>query len=234
MARHPGAIPAILAASLVVACAAPRESQTITRTVELAGAESAAVNLRMGAGELNVSGGASDLMDATFRFNVPSWEPVVEHDAGPRATLDVRQPSGSPSFGRTENRWDVRLNDAVPIDLTAGMGAAQAELTLGGLSLRSLHVEQGVGELRLDLRGTPRQSYDVQVKGGVGSARIRVPDSVAVVVTVASGIGSVDVDGLVKRGDTWYNPDHEDDPIAIHLEVQSGVGQVDISAEPAP
>jgi hypothetical protein len=223
-----------IAAALAAGCA-PGETQTVTRTVELDGAQAAAVRLNMGAGELRVSGGASPLVDATFRFNVPAWEPVVESTGGANPEVTVRQPSGTgPRFGSTENSWDLRLNDGVPIDLTANMGAAEANLAIGSLDLRSLYVEQGVGELTLDLRGTPRQSYAAQVKGGVGTARISVPDSVGVTVSVTSGIGSVNVTGLEKRGDTWVNAGHETDPVTVTLEVKSGVGEVEISAEPAP
>ncbi len=225
----------MLAAAIGAAgCAPPRESQTVTKTVELGGAETASVNLRLGAGELDVTGGAAPLMDATFRFNVPEWEPVVEYQPGTNGSLTVRQPGSRPSLGKTENIWNVRLNDDVPLDLIAGMGAAAATLTLGSLNLRSLYVEQGVGELTLDLRGTPRQGYHAQVKGGVGSTHILVPDSVGIVLTVDSGIGSVNVNGLVKGDGVWRNPGHEDDPVALTLDVKSGVGEVEISAEPAP
>jgi N-terminal domain of toast_rack, DUF2154 len=233
--RVPGTILALAAALAAAGCmSAPRESRTVTKTIDLGGAETASVGLHMGAGELKVSGGATSLMDGTFTFNVPEWEPVVDYQAGTNGTLSVRQPSGGSSFGRTNNDWDVRLNDAVPIDLVADMGASEATLTLGSLNLRSLSVEQGVGELTLDLRGAPRQSYRAQVKGGVGSSRIRVPGSVGVVLTVDTGIGSVNVDGLVKRDGVWRNPGHEDDPVVVTLDVKSGVGEVRISAEPAP
>src|SRR5262245_23489637 len=93
---------------------APRETRTVTRSIELDKAESVDVELDMGAGELKVGGGAPKLMDASFRFNVPTWEPVVDYESGARAQLRVKQPSGATSFGRTENTWDVRFNDTVP------------------------------------------------------------------------------------------------------------------------
>ncbi len=223
---------ALCLAVCAIACGPPRELQTITRSVELDQAESVAMNLEMGAGEMIVGGGADQLLEADFRFNVPSWEPVLDYRRdGERGVLDLRQPSASPSFGRTENRWTLRLNNAVPIDLTARMGASQATMTLGQLNLRSLQVHQGVGELILDLRGTPTHSYTVQVNGGVGSAHIRVPTSVGIVATAAAGIGSIDIAGLEKHGDEWDNPWHEDDSVTIYLEVNGGIGEIRISAE---
>jgi hypothetical protein len=212
--------------------AVERESRTVTRSVELDRAESVGVELKMGAGELTVGGGAGRLLDASFQFNVPEWEPLLDYQPGAsRATLRISQPSATAAFGNTENRWDLRLNDRVPMDLSANLGAGKATMTVGTLDLRSLEIHQGVGELRLDLRGEPRHSYDVRVNGGVGSAHIMVPRSVAVIARARGGIGDVRVEGLEKRGDEWYNPAHADDATAIHIDVKGGVGEIVISAE---
>jgi hypothetical protein len=209
-----------------------RESRTISRSVELDHAESVGIELKMGAGELTVAPGTGKLLDANFQFNVPEWEPLVDYQPGAgRATLRVSQPSATAAFGNTENRWDLRLNDGVPVDLSATLGAGKASMDIGRLDLRSVEIHQGVGELRLDLRGAPRHSYDVRVNGGVGSAHIAVPRSVAVVARARGGIGDVRVEGLEKRGDEWYNPAHADDPIAIHIDVKGGVGEIVIAAD---
>jgi N-terminal domain of toast_rack, DUF2154 len=46
------------------------EMQRQSESVDLENAQSARVELRMGAGELNVSGGADALMEADFAYNV--------------------------------------------------------------------------------------------------------------------------------------------------------------------
>ena len=224
---------ATVAALLAGACGGvPRETQTLTRSVELDTAESVDVDLKMTAGELNVGGGATGLMDASFRFNVPSWEPRIDYKRdGGRGSLLVQQPESSLSFGNSENKWDLRFNDNAPLALTARLGAGEATMTLGTLSLRSLQIDHGAGELMLDLRGAPRRSYDVRVNGGVGTAEIRVPRSVGVVATAAGGLGSIDVRGLEKRGESWYNPAHDNDPVTIRLDVKGGVGEIRISAD---
>ncbi|HKT81113.1 MAG TPA: toast rack family protein [Vicinamibacterales bacterium] len=221
-----------LAGSVGCNLATTRESQTITRTVELDHAESVDVELKMGAGELHVEGGAPKLLDASFRFNVPSWEPVVDYQGGgSRGRLRIEQGDGAGSFGNTENTWSLKLNDDVPIDLVAHLGAGQATMAIGALDLRRLEIHQGVGELQLDLRGTPEHSYEVNVNGGVGSAHIRLPHSVGIVANATGGIGSIDVSGLSQRGDTWYNPNHENDPVSIRVNVKGGVGEIKISAD---
>lgn len=207
-------------------------TQTTTRSIHLDNAESVSVNLKMGAGELHVDGGSANLLDASFRFNNPAWEPRVDYRRdGARGTLDVQQGSGSTSFGRNENTWDMHLNNSVPMDVAVDMGAGEATVTLGSATLEGLTIKQGAGEVTLDLRGTPKRSYDVRFNGGVGAAHIRLPRSVGIVATATHGLGSVNISGLQQQGDTWVNAGHEHDAVVVHLDAKGGVGEIEISAE---
>jgi hypothetical protein len=224
------AIPSVLFLS---ACGAAGPSKTVTRTIELDAAKAVTVELNMAAGELRVAGGSTRLVDGSFTFNVPDWEPKVEYtNNGDRGALAIRQGSGSTSFRNSKNEWDLKLNDAVPISLTASVGAGEGRMTLGSLTLERVQVDAGAGEFTLDLRGTPKHSYDVHVNASVGQTNVRLPKAAAIVATASATVGGVNVSGLVKQGtNTWINPGHEQDPVTIHVEVKGGVGQIEISAE---
>jgi hypothetical protein len=172
-------------------------------------------------------------MEAEFNYNVDAWKPQVEYRAsGSRGELRISQPGiGSSGGPGLEYDWDIRLNDDRPIDLTAKLGAGEATMDLRSLNVRGLEISQGVGELKVDLRGTPKRSYDVRISGGVGEATVQLPKSVGIVATAKGGIGDINVDGLEKRGGYWYNPGHEDDPVRIRVDVKGGVGEIHITAE---
>lgn len=207
-------------------------TRTVNRAIELDNAQSLSVDLHMGAGELHVAGGAPKLLDSSFRFNVPEWEPVVDYrNDGGRGSLSIRQPSARTSFRNTSNDWNLRLSDRVPTTLTVDVGAGEATLNIGSMNLAGVTLHEGAGEVTLDLRGTPKRSYNVSVDGGVGTAHVRIPTSVGIVATAGGGIGGVNVTGLQKQGDAWVNPGHEKDAVSIHLDVHGGVGEIDISAE---
>jgi hypothetical protein len=190
------------------------------------------VELRMGAGELTVSGGSPKLAEADFTFNVASWKPTVEyHSTGVRGDLLIAQPDGTVGFGDTEYRWDVKLNDGVLMDVVTKLGAGDARLNLGSMSLRSVEFNIGAGEVRIDLRGNPKRSYDVRINGGVGKATVYVPRSVAIDATAQGGIGDIRVTGLEKRNGRWVNPAQENSPVKIHLDVKGGVGEIVLIAE---
>ena len=200
-----------------------------TKALELDKSEMTRVELKMGGGELRVSGGATKLMDGNFDYNDPGSKPQVEyHSTGVRSDIDVH-PSGTVQHG--ESKWDMRFNNSVGMDLVVKMGAGEAHLNLGSMNLRSVAFDLGAGEVDADLRGHPKRSYDVRINGGVGQATIHLPKSVGISATAVGGIGEVNVRGLEKRNDRWINPGHENDPVTIRLDVKGGVGQIDLVAE---
>lgn len=190
------------------------------------------VELRMGAGELNISGGSPKLADADFTFNVPAWKPNVEyHSTGVRGDLVISQPNGAGGFGDTEYRWDVKLNDGVLMDVVAKLGAGEARMDLGSMNLRNVELNIGAGEVKMDLRGNPQRSYDVRIQGGVGEATVYLPRSVAIDATAQGGIGEIKVSGLEQRNGRWINASQEGSPVKIHVDVKGGVGQINLIAE---
>src|SRR6202030_1207126 len=56
------------------------ELKTESKTVALGAAKAVDVELKMGAGELKVQGGATGLLNADFTYNVPRWKPEVTYD----------------------------------------------------------------------------------------------------------------------------------------------------------
>jgi hypothetical protein len=203
-----------------------------TKSVELGKYESARLEIKMGAGELRMSGGSDKLAEADFDYNVAAWKPLfTSHTSGLRADLKVEQPGGTASFGEIQYKWGMRLNDHVPWDVVTHLGAGEAHLDLGSVTLRRVEVHMGVGQLSLDLRGTPKHSFDVEINGGVGEARIYLPKSAGISATAHGGIGEIAVEGLEKHGDRWTNPESERSPVNIRLTANGGVGSIRIVAE---
>ena len=203
-----------------------------SRSVELGKFELARVQLDMGVGELNVEGGSPKLLEAGFDYNVPAWKPVVESNSGGfRADVTIRQPSRGPSAGNTHYKWDLRVNNDIPLDMVTHLGTGEARMNLGSVHLRSLQVHMGVGSLNLDLRGAPKDNYDVEIHGGVGEATILVPNSVGISASAKGGIGDISVQGLEKRNGRWVNEAYDRAPVRIRLEISGGVGDIRLVAE---
>jgi hypothetical protein len=227
--------------------------QTEAETVELGNAESVRVEIDMGAGELDVSGGAGELLEATFTYNVEELNPgatysngklVVRHD-------DIKEGIGTFfDLDDYRNEWDLRLNEGVPMDMSIDLGAGRTDLTLGSLALTSLDInagagdvdldlsssqslyrldfDMGAGEITLDLTGDWQDDLDAAIKGGVGEINLKLPSNVGVRVVVNTGIGGVDSSGLTKDGDTYTNDAYGDSEVTLRIDIDGGIGQINL------
>ncbi len=151
--------------------------QTESQSVELGDARSVRVEINMGAGNLDVTGGAEKLLEADFNYNVAKLKPMLEYTVG---TLVVRQPnvSGLPDLRDItdyRNEWDLRLYDAVPMDLSVDAGGGVSNLQLAGLSLTRLNVTLGAGESMIDLSGDWARDLQVTIDTGAAGVTLRLP-----------------------------------------------------------
>lgn len=208
-----------------------RETKIIERT-RAAKAEIVVADLNIGAGELSVSGGAKELFDGEFTYNVPEWKPEVRYDdSGFRGRLTVRQAGGKGNFGNIKNIWDLKLANDIPLDLRIHCGAGENKLDLHDLTLRSVEVQMGAGSVNMDLRGKPQRDYEVRIEGGVGEATVHLPPDVGVVAEAHGGIGSINVRGLQKDGDRWVRDPSGQSKATVRLSVKGGIGEINILAE---
>jgi hypothetical protein len=202
-----------------------------TQTIELDKAEMVRVELRMGAGELDVKGGSARLLDADFEYVLPESKPVVRYKASSfRGQLTIAEPRVPDSRVESPYKWELRLNNGVPLDVVTHLGAGNAEMNLGALDLRGVEVHMGVGNLDMDLRGDPKRDYDVEIHGGVGNATVRLPPGVGIVADARGGIGNIDAQGLERHNGRWVNAKHEDAKVTIHLDIRGGVGNITLLA----
>jgi len=198
--------------------------------LELQGAKSVRAELKMGAGELNIEGGSSHLLNSRFLFNRKWDSPRVNyHVNGDKGELEIVQDqNGSINFDAGNNNWDLTFNNDVPIQLHIEMGAGAGQLKLRDMNVTELELHMGAGQLELDLTGPRKSDLDVTLKGGVGQATIRLPRDVAVRAHAAGGIGSVDAEGLKKDGNDYSNEMWGKTTHKITLDVQGGIGQIEL------
>jgi hypothetical protein len=191
------------------------------------------VNLNMAAGDLQVGGGTSKFLEGSALYNVDAWKPVLRYSttAG-HGDITIDQPGSHRGHaGNVKYRWDLRLADDIPIDLGVRFGAGEARLHLGSLLLRTVNLEMGVGELEMDLRGTPKRDYDVRIRGGVGEATIRFPHDAGVIAKAEGGIGEIQTTGFRREAGQWVNSAYDDAKVTIHVDVRGGIGSINLISE---
>ncbi len=210
--------------------------ETARRSVELGDAQSVRVELHMGAGELTLSGGAKNLLDAEFTYQNPLWKPDIDYRVTTgRGTLTIHQPEGTGrARGPGRYMWDLHLNDHVPTELEVHLGVGKSELTLGSLALQKLRVEMGVGECVVDLTGDWKEGLDASIKGGIGKATVRLPTDVGVKVTAKGGIGEINRGELQQREGAFVNDMYGKSPVTLNVNVEGGIGEINLELAEAP
>ena len=210
--------------------------RTESQSVDLGNDESVRVEISMGAGELEVTGGAERLLEADFIYNVARLKPEVGYTNG---TLTVRQPeiSGLPDLlGITNfrNEWRLRLYDGVPMDLSVDVGGGTSDLQLSGLSLTRLDLNAGAGEYTIDLSGDWARDLDVTIDAGAADVRLRLPRDVGARVVVESGPHTIDVTGLTQDGDVYTNAAYGVSEVTLQVDLKVGVGKISLEVDREP
>lgn len=232
------------------------ELQTRSETIELGDADLVKVEIEMGAGELDVGGGASELLEASFTYNVEELNPGATYSGG---TLVVKDDDVDEGIGTLfdldeyRNEWDLLFYEDVPMEMSIDLGAGRTDLSLGSLALTRLNIDAGAGDVdldlsssqslgrldfdigagdaTLDLTGDWQDDLDATITGGLGEFNLRLPGDVGVSVEVDTGIGDVDASGLTREGDTYTNAAYGVSDVTLRIEVDGGVGQINLEVE---
>ena len=140
------------------------------------------------------------LFTMQLRYDEERMRPVHEYDSVTRrVTLGVegdanRWKSVRGSGETSEMR--LALSTAVPLDLELRLGATEARVDAGGLSLNRLRVETGAADAVLDF-SAPNKSrlrrLDVQL-GAAGFVITNLGNAKVEYISVEGGVGSVDLD----------------------------------------
>ncbi|MCB8984634.1 MAG: hypothetical protein H6659_12470 [Ardenticatenaceae bacterium] len=211
-------------------------TQTESQSIELGDADTAQATIKMGVGELSINGGAANLMDGEFTYNIEQWKPEVSYEIRRgEGQLEVSQPEVTDINGIPNNdinyKWDLRFANDVPMTMAVDLGAGKSDLVLGDIYLTDLNINVGVGETNIDLTGDWRESANINVKGGVGSTTLKLPQNVGVRVNTNTGLGSVDVYGLIRNGDVYTNDLYGQSDVELEISVSGGVGAIRIESE---
>ncbi len=197
--------------------ASPGAVQTKSETVELGSAELVQVNVDAGIGELFVEGGASELLNADFRYNIDELEQEVTYDVdGNTGRLRVfnKDDINVIPTGEVKSEWRLQFAEDVPLEMDMNLGLGDSDIDLSGLTVTSLEVSAGAGKLDLNVGN---QTLDrLKVEAGLGDVDVNVAGGKIGRFDFRSGAGSTRID---LRG-AW-----EDDLVAT---IEGGLGDLTV------
>lgn len=202
--------------------------QSETGAVELGAEKKVFVNVSFGAGTLDLSGGAQDLVETDFTYNVAQLKPVVKYTDG---RLTIRQPEsgGMPSLQSItdfRNEWDLRFAEDVPMDLTVAVGGGTSNLKVSDLSLTRLNINQGAGKSTIDLNGNWEDDLTANIDAGATDLTLMLPENIGVRIEVDRGPTIIDALGLEKNENVYTNVAYGESDVTLHIKLETGIGFV--------
>ncbi|HLE30471.1 MAG TPA: toast rack family protein [Anaerolineales bacterium] len=174
-------------------------TETLTISEPLPDAEGPIdVTIKMGAGELNLTGGAEGLVEGEVRYNIPEWKPAITGNDG---TLTIEQGPAEDSIGIPEpdadivNEWNLKLGDA-PMELEINAGAYDGTLDLSGVPLRRLSIRDGASNAEVVFDSlNPETMKKLSYETGASSVKLTgLANANFAVMDFTGGAGSYTLD----------------------------------------
>lgn len=160
--------------------------------VEVGAAEAVMAVVKLGAGQLDVGGGAESLLEARFTYDDPDLKPEVCYavDAG-QGRLDVTHAvQRGISCSRRNQDWRLRFNDTIPLDLSLSVGAGSVALDGGTLNLTDFTVQMGSGRITAAMNGTLSQLERVKLNAASGQLALNMAGEYPALRTLELGTAS--------------------------------------------
>lgn len=138
--------------------------------------------------------------------------------------------------GEPSARFDVELSDRVVWDIRMNTGVSALRADLSDVDVRSLDLRPGVADCDVRLGEVPTGEREgrVDVRAGVSSVAVRIPDDAEARVEIESGLSGSSVRGGFEGlgSGTWETPGYEaakdaGRPVWL-IRVRSGIGSVTI------
>jgi len=205
---------------------------------ELKGAETLVGTLRMGVGELALSGSdtATGTVSGRYEYAPVSWKPDVKFETdGTKAQYWVDQPEGEPVHlgNDVRNSWAIKFPSGVATELSLKLGVGQSTIDLRKIDVRELEVLTGVGSANIDLSGERLSDVIATIECGVGETVIRVPSDMGVRITGAEdGVGDLETPGFTKDGFDLVNDAYATTAPKLAIKLTRGVGEVRVVQVP--
>lgn len=108
--------------------------------------DSSDLEIGMGAGRLNITGGSDQWITGEIKYNVPLWGPNITRSTyGLNITQETKKQIGIPDKNDVINDWNIILGNH-PTDLVINAGAYQGNLDLTGIPLTKLRINDGASQ----------------------------------------------------------------------------------------
>lgn len=175
------------------------------------------MTISMGAGRLEINGGAAGLIEGTIQYNVPEWKPTVNHQGNELSITQGTNVGNKLPPENIVNDWNLKLGKS-PTDLTINAGAYDSQLDLSGLALTNLAINDGAANGKVVFNSpNPEKMQLLSYKTGASTIKLTgLGNANFSEMTFSGGAGdyTLDYSGKLSRDG--------------HVTISSGASQVNV------
>ena len=216
---------ALLAWALPLGVTEAQSWRTVEVSRQLRDSSPHRIRVRYDAGKFSLRPASDPVLFSMYlRYDEDRMQPMHDYDAsGRQITLGVegdRTRWARVVSDRNQSEMRLGLSPSVPIDLELQLGATEARVDAGGLSLSNLRVETGAADAVLDFSAPNRATMrrlDIQL-GAAGFVITNLGNANVSSIRVEGGVGSVDLDfGAAIQQDVTVDANVALGKLALHL-----------------
>ena len=182
--------------SIPVARMQTGETQTLNVSEPVPqGSVPAQVSVTMGAGKLQIGSGATGLIEGSIKYNLADWKPIVSRQDNAVSITQGTNYSNQLPPQNVVNDWQLKLGQT-PLDLTINAGAYESTLTLGGIPLTNLTINDGASNTSISFNSpNPARMQHLVYKTGASTVSLTGLGNANVAdMSFESGAGSYTLD----------------------------------------
>ena len=229
----------------------PSKRIIVEKSIKNKGVDYIKAEIEMVIGSINLScKDISHLVQVECVFYNEIWEPKFEYNVSDntgKLHISNRDAVTDNNYDDDDqSKWNLVINDAIPIELNIYLGAGDAnidleacnikkldyemkagacEMNLKNTSVPLLNVNAIVGEATIDLSGRWKNDLNAIIKGGVGDLTLILPEDYSIELRISGVIGEIEARGFNKKGKYYYrNSDNNKE--TLYFDIQGGIGNV--------
>ena len=185
--------------------------------------------IKSGVGKVNITGGSEEFADGNLRSNISNLK--IDNDTSSekqKLSLEVESRDRIELLSEVKNDLTVKLNSELPTDISLNLGVADSKLDLREVLVNNLGIEIGVASLDL-IMGDRAEIAKVNLKSGVSSVKISLPDNVGSRIIIKEGLSSKQLKDFEKiDNETYQTSNYDEVEKKIEIDLDIGISRIEI------
>ncbi len=204
------------------------------------GITEATLNFGAGAGEFQIEGTTSQLVEADAETEFGNYVMTTKRNETTKTSVVDFEMESKDSTNRKririrdlddmDNRVEMRLSDKPVWSFDMGLGAGKGKFDLSSYKVKKVKIGAGAAEVDLKLGENVENNAEIDIEAGVASIDIEIPESVGCEFKIDGALNSKDLDNFEKISDGLYRTsNYASAKKKIKISYEGGLSKLEIN-----